>query len=64
MFTKNILAAGLCLVSALAFTSCSKETESLTKSDEVSQEVLSQIKQLGFTSQGAMAVEGAALGRR
>ena len=58
MFTKNLLAAGLCLVSALAFTSCSKESESITKADEVSQEVLSQIKQLGFTSQGAMAVEG------
>ena len=58
MFTKNLLAAGLCLVSALAFTSCSKESESITKADEVSKEVLSQIKQLGFTSQGAMAVEG------
>ncbi|OGX85682.1 M57 family metalloprotease [Hymenobacter glacialis] len=58
MNTKNILAAGLCFVSALSFTSCSKESESLTKSDEVSKEVLSQIKQLGFTSQGAMAVEG------
>ena len=58
MFTKNLLAAGLCLVSALAFTSCSKESESITKADEVSKEVLSQIKQLGFTAQGAMAVEG------
>lgn len=58
MFTKNLLAAGLCLASALAFTSCSKESESVTKSDEISAEVLGQIKQLGFTAQGATAVEG------
>jgi hypothetical protein len=58
MLTKKLLSAGLCLASVLAFSSCSKETESVTKSDEVTSEVLAQIKQMGFTSQGAMAVEG------
>ncbi|SFQ37714.1 M57 family metalloprotease [Hymenobacter arizonensis] len=58
MLTRKLLSAGLCLASALAFSSCSKETESVTKSDEVTSEVLAQIKQLGFTAQGAMAVEG------
>ena len=58
MTTKNILAAGLCLASALAFSSCSKESESVTKTDDVTSEVLTQIKQLGFTTQGTTAVEG------
>ena len=58
MMKKNFLAVGLCLVSVLAFSSCSKENESAPKSDEITSEVLSQIKQMGFTSQGATAVEG------
>jgi hypothetical protein len=58
MIKKNLFAAGLCLVSALAFSSCSKESESITKSDEVTSEVLSQIKQMGFTTQGTVQVEG------
>jgi hypothetical protein len=58
MLTKKLLSASLCLASVLAFSSCSKETESVTKSDEITSEVLSQIKQLGFTAQGAVAVEG------
>ena len=58
MTTKNIITASLCLISALGFSSCSKESDSVAKPEEVSQEVLSQIKQLGFTTQGAMAVDG------
>lgn len=58
MKTQNLLATGLCLASMLAFSSCSKETESVTTTDEVSQEALTQIKQLGFTAQGATKVEG------
>ncbi|WP_035557833.1 M57 family metalloprotease [Hymenobacter sp. IS2118] len=58
MKKRSLFSACLCLASALAFSSCSKESESVTKSDEVTPEVLSQIKQLGFTTQGAMAVEG------
>ena len=57
MKTRTLLSVGLCLASALALASCSKENEAITKSDEVSPTVLSQIKQLGFTTQGAMAVE-------
>jgi hypothetical protein len=42
----------------LAFSSCSKETENVTTTDEVSPEALAQIKQLGFTAQGATKVDG------
>lgn len=58
MKKNTLLAACLCFASAFAFSSCSKETETVTKSDEVTPQVLAQIKQMGFTSQGATAVEG------
>lgn len=58
MKTQSLFSLGLCLTAALAFSSCSKESESVTKSDDVSLEVLSQIKQMGFTAEGATAVEG------
>ena len=58
MTTKNLLSVGLCLASALVFSSCSKESDSVTKSDEVSAAVLSQISQMGFTTQGATVVDG------
>ena len=58
MTTKNLLLAGLCSASALVFSSCSKESESITKSDEVSASALSQIKQMGFATTGATVVDG------
>lgn len=58
MKTRNLLSVGLCLASALAFSSCSKESDSVTKTGEVTPEVLSQIKQMGFTTQGVAAVDG------
>jgi len=58
MMTKNLLSAGLCLASVLAFSSCSKENESAPKTEDVTQEVLGQIQAMGFTTTGATAVEG------
>ena len=40
------------------FSSCSKDTEAVTTTEDVSAEALTQIKQLGFTSQGATKVDG------
>jgi hypothetical protein len=54
----NLLTVGLCLASAFAFSSCSKETDAVTTTDEVSAAELSQIKQLGFTTQGAIKTDG------
>ncbi|WP_375415882.1 M57 family metalloprotease [uncultured Hymenobacter sp.] len=54
----RLLSASLCFASTLAFSSCSKENESVTASNDVPQAVLGQIKQLGFTTQGAAQVEG------
>lgn len=54
----NLLTAGLCFASALAFTSCSKENESVTKADDISPAEISQIKQLGFSAQAAAKVDG------
>lgn len=57
MKIKNVLsAAALCTASVLAFSSCQKEKE-VTAREEVPQEVMAQIQQLGFTAQGAKAVE-------
>ena len=53
MKTLNLLSAGLCLASALAFSSCSKETEAVTTTEEISAAEVSQIKQLGFWREGA-----------
>jgi hypothetical protein len=58
MMTKNLFAAGLCLVSAFAFSSCSKEKESAPKTEVLSAEVLGQIKALGFSTDDARAVAG------
>ena len=54
----NLLTAGLCLTAAFAFSSCSKEADAVTTTDEVSAAELSQIKQLGFTTQGAIKTDG------
>ena len=58
MKTQSLFSLGMCLTAALAFSSCSKESESVVKADDVSSEVLTQIKQMGFTTAGATAVEG------
>jgi hypothetical protein len=61
MKSKNLLSvAAVCLASALAFSSCSKEKESVTPvaANEISQDVLTQIKQLGFTTDEAKKVDG------
>ena len=52
------ISASICLASALTLVSCSKESDSVTKFDEVSAAELSQIRQLGFTTQGATKVDG------
>jgi hypothetical protein len=55
----NLFATGLCFVSALAFTSCSKEKEATTAAPTaVSQEALGQIKALGFGTEDVRAVSG------
>ncbi len=54
----NLLTASLCLASAFAFSSCSKENETVTTTEEVSAAELSQIKQLGFSTQGAIKTDG------
>ena len=53
-----LISASICLASALTLVSCSKESDSVTKFDEVSAAELSQIRQLGFTTQGATKVDG------
>ncbi|MFD2718877.1 M57 family metalloprotease [Hymenobacter monticola] len=58
MMTKNLFAAGLCLASALVFSSCSKEKESVSKAEDLSTEVLGQIKALGFGTDDVRAVDG------
>lgn len=58
MNKKNVFAAGLCLVSALAFSSCSKESASAPKTEALTTETLSQIKALGFGTDDVRAVEG------
>lgn len=58
MKTTQLLSVGLCLATALVFSSCSKENESVITSDEVTPEVLTQIKQMGFTTLGTTAVDG------
>ena len=55
---KNILSAAFCTVSVLVLSSCEKEQDVVSIQSEVPSVVMSQIKQLGFTSQGAIAVEG------
>ncbi|MBD2723919.1 M57 family metalloprotease [Hymenobacter armeniacus] len=57
MNTKNLFAAGLCLASMLAFSSCSKEKESTPKAEALSAEVLGQIKALGFSADDVRAVD-------
>ncbi|GAA4367061.1 hypothetical protein GCM10023185_38600 [Hymenobacter saemangeumensis] len=52
------ISAALCFAAAVALSSCSKESESVTTTDELSATELNQIKQLGFTTQGATKVEG------
>ena len=54
----NLLTAGLCLASVFAFSSCSKESDAVSKTDEISASELSQIKQLGFSTQAAAKVDG------
>jgi len=58
MKTLNILSTALCLASALAFSSCSKETESVTTTEELSATEVNQIKQLGFSTSGASKTDG------
>ena len=57
MKTRNLFSIGLCLASALAFSSCSKESVSAEQPGELTPEVISQIKQMGFSAQDATAVE-------
>lgn len=54
----TLLSAGLCLATVFAFSSCSKEQDTVTKSDEITASEISQIKQLGFSAQGAAKVDG------
>lgn len=59
MKIKNLLsAAAFCTASVLALSSCSKEKEQTTAAPEaVSQEVLGQIKALGFGTEGVRRVD-------
>ena len=59
MKIKNLFtAAAFCAASALALSSCSKKEEAAVTPAAVPQEVMAQIRALGFTTQGAHAVEG------
>ena len=61
MRIKNVLsAAALCTASVLALSSCSKEKEAVVPALEtsVSQTVISQIKEMGLTTEGIQRVEG------
>ena len=60
MKLRNILStAALCTASVLVLSSCSKQQETVAPAEEaISQTVLSQISQMGFTTQGASVVEG------
>ncbi|MBH8570044.1 hypothetical protein KB206_14230 [Microvirga sp. STS02] len=58
MMTKNLFAAGLCLASMLAFSSCSKEKESTPQSETANTEVMGQIKALGFSTDDVRKVAG------
>ena len=60
MKLRNILStAALCTASVLVLSSCSKQQETVAPAEEaISQTVLSQISQMGFTTQGASVVDG------
>ena len=55
---KLLAAAAWCTASVLALSSCEKKQDGVTPTPPVTPEVMSRIKQLGFSSQGALAVEG------
>ncbi|WP_299820044.1 M57 family metalloprotease [uncultured Pontibacter sp.] len=56
MFAKRLLLFSA-VVAALGFTSCQQEEE-ITNKEEASQEVLTQIKALGFSNQNVLKVDG------
>ena len=60
MKLRNILsAAALCTASVLALSSCSKQQETVAPAEEaISQTVLSQIKDMGLTTQDIKKVDG------
>ncbi|MDX5437728.1 MAG: protease, partial [Pontibacter sp.] len=56
MFTKRLLLCAA-VIATLGFASCQQEEE-ISNKEEVSQEVLSQIKALGFSNQNVQKVDG------
>ena len=61
MKLKNILsAAAVCATSVMVVSSCSKVKEAVAPAaqEEISQAVLTQIKEMGLTTDGAQKVDG------
>jgi hypothetical protein len=59
MKIKNVLsAAAVCAATVLSLASCQKESEQVVSKAEVTEDVLTQVRQMGLTTDGIKAVEG------
>ncbi|GAA4367066.1 hypothetical protein GCM10023185_38610 [Hymenobacter saemangeumensis] len=56
---KNVLsAAAICAASVLTLASCQKESEQVVSKNEVTEDVITQVRQMGFSTTGIQAVDG------
>ncbi|TGE14677.1 M57 family metalloprotease [Hymenobacter elongatus] len=55
---KVLSAVALCALSVASLSSCSKEAKDVTAKNEISEDAMSKIQQMGFTTKDAQKVEG------